>query len=1001
VSGIAESSVQRALVDRLSKPDLGWRFVAGKDLDRQLDGVFIESEVIDALKRLNPVIAAQPDRVDEVLPRLRAVLLGVRDDGLVAMNERMVSWLRGLQTHRFVGTEQFAPVRLIDFDHPRKNSLVVSTEVTYRPGSEERRFDLVLWVNGFPVVVGETKTPVSKSVSWLNAAKDIHDAYEVKTPQFFVPNILSFATEGREFRYGAVRQPSEMWLPWSKTTDALPLPGMHSVMRSVELLLSPELVLDVLRTYTLFSMRSSTGGAQALKVIPRYAQVEAVDAIVKRVRDVTKRQGLVWHHQGSGKTLLMAFAAAKLRQQSDLDAPTILVVLDRLDLIEQTSTEFASVGIPGLKVAETKEQLARMLREDTRGVIVTTIFRFADAGFLNDRRNIVVMVDEAHRTQEGRLGLDMREALPNAKFIGLTGTPISTSDRNTWTTFGDPDDPDGVLNHYSVERSIADGATLPIHIETRLVDYHIDSAALDQAFKELAQAEGLDEREAGMLAKRASRVDALMKNPDRIRAVAADIVEHYRTRIEPLGLKAHVVVFDRELCVAYHDEITRLLADTGHEATVVMSCAKDDPAEWARWNLDREHEARIKDRFRDVSDPLKFLIVTAKLLTGFDAPIEGVMYLDKPLRAHTLFQAVCRTNRRWTNPLTDQEKLHGLVVDYVGLGNELAKAVAVKDTGERKALPAEVDELVDLLAEWTGDCLNRFTGVDRSASSVEQLFAAQNELRTQDQRDDFAKDFLRCEGLFEFLWPNTLLRPIEIDYRWLASIYASVMPTVDADRLLWQRLGAKTRELIAEYVGDVVIDTRGLQAVAIDAGTFEALRQMQLFKEPTDGTEPPTIDEVLETLEDRLRRKLAGDDTHHVWVSLAARLEALRKQRLTSAAASVEFLKNLLDLARQVLEAEKADAAGQLDNIRVVDPDRGALTQILEEFAPPQVPVMVEHVVDQIDQIVRPVRGTGWQTSQPGDREVRRQLRLVLKNNHLPVQGDLFDRAYAYIREHY
>jgi type I restriction enzyme R subunit len=631
VSGIAESSVQRALVDRLSKPDLGWRFVAGKDLDRQLDGVFIESEVIDALKRLNPVIAAQPDRVDEVLPRLRAVLLGVRDDGLVAMNERMVSWLRGLQTHRFVGTEQFAPVRLIDFDHPRKNSLVVSTEVTYRPGSEERRFDLVLWVNGFPVVVGETKTPVSKSVSWLNAAKDIHDAYEVKTPQFFVPNILSFATEGREFRYGAVRQPSEMWLPWSKTTDALPLPGMHSVMRSVELLLSPELVLDVLRTYTLFSMRSSTGGAQALKVIPRYAQVEAVDAIVKRVRDVTKRQGLVWHHQGSGKTLLMAFAAAKLRQQSDLDAPTILVVLDRLDLIEQTSTEFASVGIPGLKVAETKEQLARMLREDTRGVIVTTIFRFADAGFLNDRRNIVVMVDEAHRTQEGRLGLDMREALPNAKFIGLTGTPISTSDRNTWTTFGDPDDPDGVLNHYSVERSIADGATLPIHIETRLVDYHIDSAALDQAFKELAQAEGLDEREAGMLAKRASRVDALMKNPDRIRAVAADIVEHYRTRIEPLGLKAHVVVFDRELCVAYHDEITRLLADTGHEATVVMSCAKDDPAEWARWNLDREHEARIKDRFRDVSDPLKFLIVTAKLLTGFDAPI-GAGLTPSPIR---------------------------------------------------------------------------------------------------------------------------------------------------------------------------------------------------------------------------------------------------------------------------------------------------------------------------------------------------------------------------------
>ena len=256
-----------------------------------------------------------------------------------------------------------------------------------------------------PIVVGETKTPVSSTTSWLNAAGDIHGGYEVKTPGFFVPNVLSFATEGKEFRYGAVRQPAEMWLPWSRTTDELPLPGLASVLRSAELLLRPEMLLDIIRTYTLYSRRSSTAGGYTTKVIPRYPQVEAVEAIVARVRDPQQRQGLVWHHQGSGKTLVMAFAAAKLRQQADLDAPTILVVLDRLDLIEQVSSEFASVGLPGLRVAETKDDLRRLLREDSRGVIVTTIFRFADAGLLNDRANIVVMVDEAHRTQEGRLGL--------------------------------------------------------------------------------------------------------------------------------------------------------------------------------------------------------------------------------------------------------------------------------------------------------------------------------------------------------------------------------------------------------------------------------------------------------------------------------------------------------------------------------------------------------------------------------------------------------------------
>jgi type I restriction enzyme R subunit len=569
VSEIAESAVQAALVARLIQPDLGWGFVGHRDLNRSLDGVLIEAEVNAALSRLNPLVAERPERVDEVLPKIRAAIFAVRDDGLMAANQRLMGWLRGQETVRFIGTDEYVPVRLIDFERPRANALNVSTEVTYRPGVEERRYDLVLWINGFPLVIGETKTPVSAATSWLNGAGDIHAGYEVKTPGFFVPNVLSFATEGKEFRYGAIRQPAEMWLPWSKTTEPLPLPGLDAVLRSAALLLGPEMLLDIIRTYTLFSRRSSTVGGHTIKVIPRYQQVEAVEAIVARVRDPKKRQGLVWHHQGSGKTLLMAFAAAKLRQQTDLDAPTILVVLDRLDLIEQVSSEFASVGLPGLRIAETKEDLRWLLREDARGVLVTTIFRFGDAGLLNDRANIVVMVDEAHRTQEGRLGADMREALPNAKFIGLTGTPISTEDRNTWATFGEPSDPDGVLNHYSVERSIADGATLPIHIEARLVDFHIDKPALDEAFAELAEAERLDEEQTGYLSRRASRVDILMKSPARIEAVTSDIVEHYRRKVAPLGQKAQVVAFDRELCVAYHDAITALLGP-GEEATVVM-----------------------------------------------------------------------------------------------------------------------------------------------------------------------------------------------------------------------------------------------------------------------------------------------------------------------------------------------------------------------------------------------------------------------------------------------
>ncbi len=958
--------------------------------------------LVRALTRLNPEIAADPSRVDQVLPQLRAAILSAGDDGLMAANERMTGWLRGHEAVKFVGEQNHVPVTLMDLDNPRANDLVVTDEVIYPQDKGGRRYDLVLWVNGIPLVVIETKSPTGH-VSWLNGAKDIHGGYEPKTPNFFVPNLLSVATEGKELRYGSVRQPAEMWLPWSRTTDDIQQPGLQSVLDSAALLLSPENLLSILRTYVLYSRQNTTRGARTIKVIPRYQQVEAVDAIVARVKEGTRKKGLVWHHQGSGKTLLMAFAAAELRRQTDLDAPTILVVLDRLDLIEQVSSEFSSVGLPSLKVAETRKQLQKMLADDQRGIIVTTIFRFADAGEPNERDNIVVMVDEAHRTQEGRLATDMREALPNATFIGLTGTPVSTKDRNTWETFGCDDDPGGVLNHYSVERSIADGATLPIHVESRLVDYQIDHPSLNEAFDELAKAEKLDERETGMLIKRASRVDVLIKNEKRSAAVCTDIVEHFRQKVHPLGQKAQVVAFDRELCVRYRDLLQAALGDDG-EVAVVMTTAKDDPIEWEQFNRTREEEAQLKARFNDPSDPLQMLIVTAKLLTGFDAPIEGVMYLDKPIKAHTLFQAVCRTNRRWTNPETGQEKLFGRVVDYIGLGQELAKAVAVKNTGGQTKLPENVEEITAVFAERLRVCLARFDGVERTGSKHDQLLNAQEAIAAPDDREAFAREFIECEVLFEFLSPDPSLRPFESDYRWLANVYRSVTPHENADALLWMRLGAKTQELISQHVA-VTLDDAGTESVALDADAVEILRQLSLMPDDEDdGVDPPppvtlSTEEILETIAGRIARRLTKNPTDGPWPDLAARLEALRSRQVTNARESQQLLKDVLELARQVVEADRLTT--EREEPSVIDQDRGALTAILEEFAPAGTPVIVGRVAEDIDAIVRPVRGTRWQASHPGDREVRKQIRMVLRTHGLPPSGELFDRAYAYIAEHY
>jgi len=997
------STVQAAIVDRLAQPDIGWAKVHGKDLPRDLDAVLLEDDVRDALIRLNPMIAEQPDRVDEILPLLRAVVLSAATEGLVAANERMVTWLRGTQTHKFVGTDEYVPVRLIDFAPGAVNRVVVADEVTFGPPGNQKRFDVVLWVNGFPLVVGETKTPVQAKVSWLNAALDIAGHYEIQAAPFFVPNVLSFATEGREFHFGAVGQPAEHWLMWGATTDPFDLEGWDRVRRCVELLLSPAQVLNVLANFTLYE-RPVGGGV--IKLIPRYQQVEAAQAVHDRVLDPDRSGGLVWHYQGSGKTLLLAFIALLLLNDDEVGGPTVVIVLDRIDLIEQTYRQFRTAGLPRMRVAGTKAELRKLLAEDQRGVILTTIFRFAYADDLNPRDNIVVLVDEAHRTQEGQLGADMRAALPNARFFGFSGTPVAAKDRNTFKLFGDPDDPGWILNQYTIERSIADGASVPVHVEPRLVDFQIDHDKLDAEFEALADDEQLTDEERESLARHAASVRTIMFNPERIAAVCADIVDHYLTKVAPLGLKAQVVAYDRGLCVAYHDEITRLLTERGEARTadVVMTLTKSDPDDWhQRFALDRPQEEQLRDRFRDVNDPLSLLVVTAKLLTGFDAPIEGGMYLDKPLRLHTLFQAVTRTNRRWTNPNTGQEKKFGLIVDYVGLGNEIAKALRAADPDRGGKRPVDVEGLLSEFDAAIAAALVPFDGIDRTDSSFAALSAAQARIPAGDLRDTFAAEFTRVQGLWEFLDPNPALSPYRSDYRWLAQVYESVKPTSLSDVLLWQRLGAKTLELVHGHMTEVRVTATGLDEVIVDAETIEAIRQLALpdIGDP-NADAVLTAGEALDTIEARIRRRLTASANHPVYGQLAERLENLRRTQLDQASASIDFLRALLDLAAEVTRIERADDDGHLDDPGLLpDPRLGALTQILAEYAPADTPDIVESVVADIDGIVKQVRFAGWAESQPGDRRVRIEIRKILRRYGLPTGDDLFAKVYTYVAENY
>ena len=957
------------LIGRASK-GVGWCYVPTLKIPRQIQEVFIESWLRDALIHLNPEIATQPDRAEEVLYRLRAIVLAVRSDGLIRANEEMTAWLRGERSMPFGENNAHVPVRLIDFDTPDNNHFVVTRQYTFRAGSIERRADLVLLVNGLPLVLIEAKTPVRQASSWVDAAIQVHEDYEKFVPELFVCNVFSIATEGKEYRYGAVGTPVKDWGPWNLDEPETPQQqSLHTLKTAVESMLRPHVVLDILANFTLFATAKKK---QRSKIICRYQQYEAANKLVERVLAGQPKKGLIWHFQGSGKSLLMVFAAQKLRMHPRLKNPTVLIVVDRIDLDSQITGTFTAADIPNLEKAESRDKLKTLLAQDVRKIIITTIFKFGESdGVLNDRHNIIALVDEAHRTQEGDLGRKMRQALPNAFLFGLTGTPINRRDRNTFYAFGADEDATGYLSRYGFEESIRDGATLPLHFEPRLVELHIDKESIDAAYTELTG--GLSDLDRDSLAKAASKMSVLVKTPERIERICADIVQHYQGKVEPNGFKGQVVTFDRESCLLYKTAIDKLLAPEASE--IVMTVNSNEP-QYKPFDRSKDEEERLLERFRDPKDPLKLLIVTSKLLTGFDAPILQAMYLDKPLRDHTLLQAICRVNRTYSDT-----KSHGLIVDYLGIFDDVAKALEFDDKSVQKVV-SNIAELAARLPEAMQKCLAFFPGVDRTQQGYDGLIAAQQCLPNNAVRDNFAVAFSYLNKLWEALSPDAVLTPYEVDYRWLSQVYQSVQPSSGHGKLLWHTLGAKTIELIHQNI-HVETLRDDLDTLVLDADLLEAV---------LSNPDPKKVKEIEIKVARRLQRHMGNPK----FKALSERLDSLKERFEAGLLNSVEFLKHLLQLAKELLQAEKETPPQE-------DEDRGkaALTELFNEVKTQETPIIVERVVADIDEIVRPVRFEGWQATLAGEREVKKALRKALFKYRLHQDEELFEKAFQYIRQYY
>lgn len=962
-----ENTVERLVLDTLS--GAGWRFMAADDVPRQHDNVLVESMVREALIRLNPEIRQQPERAGEVLYSLQALLFSVQGEGLVRTNELFAAWLRGEKSMPFGENGEHTPVRLLDFDNLANNEYVITSQWVYPVREGGRRFDIVLLINGIPLVIGEAKSPVRPAVSWLDGASDIHNGYEQSVPQMFVPNVFSFATEGKCYRYGSVRMPVGMWGPWHEGDDRSEGSLAH-VQRAVRAMLRPRVILDILQNFTLFATDKKH---RRIKIICRYQQYEAVNLIVARVIAGKPRKGLIWHFQGSGKSLLMVFAAQKLRMHEALGNPTVMIVVDRIDLDTQITATFSAADIPNMIGAATRQELQDLLAADTRKIIITTIHKFGEAeGCLNERGNIIVMVDEAHRTQEGNLGRKMRATLPNAFLFGLTGTPINKRDRNTFWAFGAEEDEQGYMSRYSFQDSIRDKATLPLHFETVDVRLHIDKDAIDEAYAQLT--DQISEQDRDDLARRAAKMALLIKAPARVEAICKHIVKHFQEKVEPNGFKAQVVTFDRECCVLYKKVMDTLISPDA--SAIVMHTQGGKADAFAAWKLDKDAEEKLLDRFRDPKDPLKFLIVTSKLLTGFDAPILQAMYLDKPMKDHNLLQAICRTNRVYPG------KTHGLIVDYLGIFDDVASALDFDEKNVHNVI-TNLEELKKQLPAVMTQCLAFFPGVDRSVSGYEGLLAAQDCLPNNERRDAFAASYSVLSSLWEALSPDPGLAPYTRDYQWLTQVYESVKPPSGNGKLLWHALGAKTVELIHQNVQlDTVRDD--LETLVMDA---EVLEGLLASKEPDKKSR-----EIELQLVARLR-KHKGDPK---FVALGERLEKLKERHEQGLLHSLEFLKALLTLAKDLVQAEK-----QVEPEDEQSRAKAALTELFAEVKNGNTPIMVERMVADIDEIVRLVRFPNWQNTKAGEREIQKALRKIIYVKYKVKDQELFDKAFGYIRQYY
>ena len=928
--------VEKPILDRLRAQ--GYRYIHPDEhpsLRPRENEVLFKPLVVAALVRINGIPTEAAEAVFNELA-------GIED------NQRWLEVLRGHYSRKIAGEETHRTIRVVDFDEPGNNDFACTNQLRVQ-GAVVRKPDVVVYVNGIPLVVIEAKSPLSSSQKAFDAIDQVRSA-EREVPRLFHSNLFNIATNDMTLMYGATGAPHEHWARWRDPWPRAAAEFTDETEKGLYALLEPARLLDILAHFVVFETREG----RTVKKLCRYQQFRAVNKMVRRVVEGQQRAGLVWHTQGSGKSLTMVFAALKLKfhrgvASERLANPNLLIITDRVDLHNQIAATFQACGLPNPIAAESIEQLRQVVAGGVSGrTVISTIFKFHwDDPRLRSHvpkqrqealrdlaipgsENWILMVVEAHRTQEKDLGAYLRAILPQAMRFGFTGTPVKKGDKDTFSNFEAPGET--YLDKYGIDDAVADGATVPIFYQGRLTEWHLHDKEIDVLFDQWFANE--PEEKVEELKKRGVTKGDLARFGPRIDLIAVDIWAHFRAYVAPDGFKAQICAIDRLACVAYKKALDRVIAQSlmkterlseeeARARAAAMSVCVYSPGQHdgeqhpdlVTYQVPPEDVTpKIVPRFLDPRDPLVFIIVCNKLLTGFDAPIEQAMYLDNPLTDHNLLQAIARTNRRY-----GAHKDHGLIVDYIGVSRKLGEALAAYRQEDVRSAMRDEDLLHDQLRAAHKAVMGMIADVPRTRDLKQDVKAVIALLGSEDAWYRFraaADAFLKAYGT---LSPDPRVLAYQGDLKFVGAVlpYGQLF-FEKVEETDWRKYSEKIRAMLDEH-----LEVTGLKMVC----------KLRSLSDPAfwdDFGQPQDIATAAVRKLAELKKETAERATKNAarYEKFSDRIKALIKQF----SAGLIDADKVLDEAKAIAEAVRAEDEAHVGS--GLSERAYGIAAILERFAP-------------------------------------------------------------------